>query len=134
MPPLKTAKFRAALAHLEKLGLQPSMIEGMSRVDGKRIYAELKQRGLIWSSDLEKWRPNKKPKARKLAKHYSGYLDHVQVRLITRMVTVNEALEELTAAMRERGYEVDRVSVHNGRNDGEALVYLTVYQMDDSHA
>lgn len=128
MSPIKTPKLIAAIERLQALGLIPSALQSLIDRGPEALYQELSRRGLVWSTDLQKWRKSRKPRKMPIAIVKTGYLDHIELRLIVRDNEVNQAINEFSAAMLNAGYEVTRVSVHTSRNHGELLVYCHLHQ------
>jgi len=128
MSPLSTPKYRAAVERLQALGLIPAALALLADKGPEALYRELSRRGLVWSTDLQKWRKSRKPRKMPIAVVKVGYLDHLEMRLIVRSNEVDEAIAEFSAAMLNAGYEITRVSVHTSRNPGELLVYCHVHQ------
>lgn len=129
MSPLNTPKYRTAVERLQALGLIPAAVALLADRGPEALYKELSRRGLVWSTDLQKWRKSRKPRRMPIVALATGYLDHCEVRLIVRATEYNQAIEEFEIAMRNAGYEVTHISVHTSRNPGDLLVYAHLHEL-----
>lgn len=133
MSPILTQKLVLAREKLSQLGLVGSAIQALTERGPEAVYSELSRRGYVWSTDLHRFRKSKRQRKIKTVIVKTGYLDHIEVRLIVRGVELDEAIGEFATAMLNAGYEVTRVSVHTSRNPGELLVYCRIRQNGGSH-
>lgn len=126
MSPLNTPKYLLAVAKLQELGLIPAAIALLADKGIDAIYEELSARGVVWSTDLQRWRKSKKP--RKVKRHHvrDMPLDGAQIRLVVNEFVSNAAIDQMATALRDMGYDVVGVNLSQGRNKDQTLVYLRV--------
>jgi hypothetical protein len=126
MSPVARAKVKRAIERLKTEGVGQTERAALVKAGHEVVYDEMRKRGLVWSVDLQDWRPTKRPRVEAENHTVLHALDRAQVRVIVSEDCVDAAIAQLIESFELQGYTVKHCNVREGRNAAEALIYMII--------
>jgi hypothetical protein len=119
-------KVQRAMDILKAEGVPQGDRAALYRAGHTVVYDAMRERGLVWSVDLQAWRPTRRPHADPANGHAVGALSGASLMIKVRYDTHEEAIAQLAESFELQGYTVKSVQVRDLAKSGRALIFMVV--------